>query len=239
MKKLLATTLIVAMGASISMADALAPILADGNDQVAYGDGTGKWFGQSENRIGKESTARYNAFIIPFALPTLSAGESISSASISLNVKSQSGPYGGDTAWNIDVYGVRASNSSVVDLNNDGFIGANDAGATKVDDNFFVVDPVSSVALGVHSSSAAGETALGAWLQTLYTGSVPNQTYAFLRFNSDDAAMVFGRYLTVYSGNATSNQPALTITTIPEPATLGLVGAVAGAMLFIRRKFMI
>ena len=29
------------------------------------------------------------------------------------------------------------------------------------------------------------------------------------------------------------------IETVPEPATLGMVGAVAGAMLFIRRRFMI
>lgn len=237
MKKILVTMMALGLVASASMADVLSPVLADINDQVAYGDGTGKWVGQASNRIGKEAAAKYNAFIIPFALPTLSAGESISSASISLNVTQQS-VQNGDTAWNIDVYGVRANNSSVVDLNNDAYIGANDGGATKVEDNFFSgLD--SSIALGVYSSSAAGETALGAWLQTLYTGSVPNQTYAFLRFNSDDAAMVVGRYLTVDSGNAGSNQPALTITTIPEPATLGLVAGFAGAILFIRRRFMI
>jgi hypothetical protein len=36
-----------------------------------------------------------------------------------------------------------------------------------------------------------------------------------------------------------ANIDSVTLSQVPEPATLGMVGAVAGAMLFIRRRFMI
>jgi hypothetical protein len=243
MKKIAKRILTVFMLSAVFVqADVLTAVLSDGADQELYGDGTAKWVGQTTARIGADAATRQNSYVMPFLLPTLPEGQSITSVSLDITLKSQSyvKADGADPVWNIDLYGVRASDSVAVDLNNDGYMGENDAAATKIEDNFFEgINLV--IAPGDYSTSAAGSIALGDWLQSYYTGNTPNQTYAFLRLSPDLATLYAdaggSRYLEIYTGNDGTNAPELIITTgvIPEPATTGMLGVGALAIALIRR----
>ena len=229
MKKILATPLIVAMGASISMADVLPPITSDGADQEIYSDGTSKWVGQSTGRIGTGGPGLIDATMVyVFQLPTIAAGQSVSEATLSFDITAINSFNPGDLV-DLDIYGVRSDSASTVDAVND----YRSAGSTLLEAS--VLNQNS--ALGVHSTTAA--TVFGTWIQSLYDGGAVAGDYAFVSLQTVTVNALTARYYTV--GTATGAvTPTLNLTTaIPEPATIGLVAAISGAMLFIRRRFMI
>ena len=82
------------------------------------------------------------------------------------------------------------------------------------------------VAAGVPAPArAAGETSALIYIQ-VQNGSVGSEANNGLRFWSDE-------------GDSGNSAPELDMQTIPEPATLGLIAVMGGAILFIRRRFMI
>lgn len=239
MNKLLFTSLALVLTALNAQA-ATHNISSGTTDQERYGDGGSNWVGQSTSNIGKSSVSG-NAFIFVFELPTLAPGETISSANFSTYVSSNGNIFNGtDSVWNIDLYGVRTSDSSTV-LAADFFMEANDTSATKIQDNFWAdLNSASSApAVGEHSTSIAGDSALTAWLNSLYTGTTPNQTYAFMRLNADKAPteITNSRFVTIQTGNGT-NLPVLQITSaIPEPSSYAtLVGFSALGFVMLRRR---
>ena len=226
MKKLLVTMMALGLVASASMADVLAPITSDANDQEIYSNGTSKWVGQSTGRIGTGGPGAIDATMVyVFALPTLPAGQSVSAATLSFDVTAINTFNPGDLL-DMDIYGVGSRSSSAVDAVNDYRSGSLlEAGLLN-----------QSATLGVHSTTAA--SVFGTWVQSLYDGGAVAGDYAFVSLQTTAVNPTASTYYTV--GTSSGSAPTLTLTTaIPEPATLGLVATFAGAILFIRRRFMI
>lgn len=243
MKKVIIVALAVTLCASVSMASVIT-LTSNPKDQVVYGINTNPpaWVGQATARVGYDVISKQgDAYIMVFTLPTLPAGETISSASlytystvtVGNNVKS----------WNIDVYGVRAADSTAVSTN-DFFDGANDPNATKVIDDYVQIITTNKTAVGAYYSTT--NTSFGAWLTTLYTGNVPNYSNAFVRMNADVAYanmtnnagyQIASCYPTFATGDdpIVSQRPVLTLYTIPEPATVGMLGLGALVTLLGRR----
>ena len=224
MKKILATTLIMAMGASVSVADILT-INADGNDTTWRSNGSSVWVGQSTARVGGEQAGSYNSHVMPFLLPTLPVGHAISDVNITAIVDSTSnldlvGEY-------VDIEGIRTSATS-------GTLATDVSGTVIANDLYELTAgfPTGTVIFG------AGTAGFTSYIQGLYDAGKAGE-YVFLSLTPGAVPANNSRYFTIQSGNG-GTAPALNITTaIPEPATLGLIGAVAGAMIFIRRRFMI
>jgi hypothetical protein len=205
------------------MAGQLSPVSSEKSDQQLCGGGP-VWVGQNSARVGYDTTNNMGAvFVAVFALPTLPEGETVTSAALAINVLAPQGVFGGELDWNIDVYGVRSSGSSKV-LPTDFFDGEDDTNATKVIDNFITVKGDSPAAVGSRKSGSSD--AFGAWLKTLYTGNVPNQTYAIVRLNSDIPFAGYkhkknpdlqnaSRFLKIGTGDSEKAEarPMLTITT--------------------------
>ena len=99
------------------------------------------WVGQTTARIGRDVAAGGlgNNYLAVFALPTLASGESISSADFQFNLKTTATNFNGEDPFNIDVYGVRGSNSSAVIDVADFFVGADDTGTTKIEDDILTL----------------------------------------------------------------------------------------------------
>ena len=241
MKKLLVTTLIVAMGASVSMATMI-NVDADGADLGLFGNGTTAtsaiWAGQASAYLA--NNANWGEYISVFQLPDL-GGESVSNVTLKVALKADTWQNWG----NVDIYGVRSSASATVALSDYGVYGDNAGNGTKVQDNFFL----SGTGDGTYqdySTDASGNTAFKSWLVDQYT-NVGVGGYVFLRLQPDGLTSAHGisAGTSEYTDTAGNNggvggsTPVLTIETIPEPATLGLVAGFAGAIIFIRRKFMI
>ncbi len=74
-----------------------------------------------------------------------------------------------------------------------------------------------------------------------YVGGLSGATDATNLFSGTETVTKLGFY--AYAGHSNStqagaNSPAFIVEAIPEPATLGMVAAVGGGLLFIRRRFM-
>ena len=235
MRRVLAITLVLAFGTSVSMA-ALINIDADLLDQQARGNGTTatslNWSGQASDQI---SGAQSGELIVQFALPDL-AGGTISSANLlaSLNAPTWQ-------AWgNVDVYGVRYSSAVAVALTDYAPFSDAAGNGTKIMDNFYVSGSGTAAYVDLNTDATA-DTALATWLTDQYTAGAVAGDYVFLRFQPDSMDAVTSHAVAFATANtAGETTPVLTIeTVIPEPATLGLVSVFAGAILFIRRRFMI
>lgn len=245
MKKIITTAVLAVFCAAGSNAD-LINVTANTADQQLSGDGTLTWVGQTTSRLGFDSvTKKSDVIIIPFALPVLPEGESILSASFSINVTLSQSIFGGEPNWNVDLYGIRAGSTPAAVWASDFYDGPDDPAHTKLTDNFIQVIGNTATPTGTYTSSS---DSIAEWLQTFYTGNTPNQTYVFFRVNPDVAFLsytnasgtqVASRFLTVATAdNATAAlRPVLSLTTgvIPEPATVGMLGLGALITLLIRR----
>ncbi|WP_458628303.1 choice-of-anchor Q domain-containing protein [Winogradskyella sp. PC D3.3] len=139
------------------------------NDNTSWG-----WVGQTTARLGHNNA---QAYIIPFQLPVLQPGESITSADLAVEVISYSNQ---PSNANIDLYGLPFRTTSVVDLNTDYFVGASDTSATLIQDNIFE-DNVTGL-VNLHSNSQQN---LVSYLNAQYTAGAVGGDYVFLRFSAD------------------------------------------------------
>jgi hypothetical protein len=220
MKQMMITITALALTAAASNAETLKPVTSSIKDQQVCGNGELVWAGQTTARIGFDTVVRMgDAYIAVFKLPALPAGEIIKSASLSVNITVPQSVHPGDLDWNVDVYGVRSSDTEAV-LASDFFDGADDVKATKVIDNFVAIKGAAPATAGI-CDSGKSET-FGAWLQTLYADGAPKQKYAVVRLNPDVAFGDFkkggqyqlsSKFLQIGTGDHADVKPAMTITT--------------------------
>ncbi len=211
--------LMLALGVtSVVKADLITADSGDGTvDATAVVD-TGSFNAQA----GQLVTDR--AFIIPFLLPTLGAGEIFDTADLRLMLFGSGG-----VTFNADVYGLSRLSAVSSILPADFFIGASDATATLIQDDFFTP---TSPGLGTPvNSDATGDANLTAWLNTQYNSGANAGQFVFIRVNSDVNPTGDFRYdvLTQNAGGATE-KPLITYSAVvPEPGTavLMLVGLLA------------
>ena len=171
-----------------------------------------------------------DASIAIFALPTLGAGESITTA----NYNDYVGRVFSGTAPAVDLTAVRVSNSTTI-------LGTDYSGGTLIQASIFDLASLGGVGTPPANpdvnTDAAGDAALAAWLQAQYTGSTPNATYAFLRLKGQTDTGGFTGY-NLTNGNV-AEKAQLTIesdtTGIPEPTTVALC-LIAGLAIVSRRK---
>ncbi|KAB1068067.1 T9SS type A sorting domain-containing protein [Tamlana haliotis] len=165
------------------------------NNNTAWG-----WVGQTTARLGYNSG---QAYVIPFQLPVLQAGESVSVADLSVEVISYSNQ---PTTTNIDLYGLPYRTTSGVDLNSDYFMGASDSASTLIKDNIFVDD-----ATGTISLDGSSKQNLVNYINAQYSLGAVGGDFVFIRFNPDaNSAETWN--LASQNHNDSSFRPVLNIT---------------------------
>jgi hypothetical protein len=177
--------------------------------------------------------------ILPFALPSIPAGEEISSVTLSILTKNQTSNL---PVANADLYGLGVDAGPAVDADGSHyFAGADDttAGVVKLQ-NDFLVPADASAADTRHESND-----LGAYIQSLYAAGAAAGDFALLRLSYDQAVnldahnryLFWSRQATSTTENTSDRFPLLVINTVavPEPATSGLL-ATAGLALLARRR---
>ncbi len=208
-------SLIIALGvASVAKADFITADSGDGTVDATSVVDTGSFNAQA----GQLVTDR--AFIIPFQLPTLALGEVFGTADLRMMLFGQNAVA---DDFNADVYGLNRMAGVSDILSSDFYIGAFDASATLIQDNFFTP---TSPGLGTPvNSDATGDANLAAWLNAQYSGGANAGQFVFLRVNADENPAGDARYdvLTQNAGGATE-KPLITYSAVvPEPGTAGLL----------------
>jgi len=172
-----------------------------------------------------------NCAVVVFALPDL-GGETISAASLSVDL--YTGYPGGVNDWpkSLNLYGVRYGSSSAVLTSDFAPVSADPGNGTLIQLGIFTMPSSGVYAWDSYETDAAGDAALAAWIADQYAAGAQAGDYVFLRFNLDKPT---ANSVQIASANSVDhNIPVLTITTIPEPATLGLLAL--GALTALRRR---
>jgi len=224
-----------AVSASVLTAYSQAP------DQSLYGIASNAlpWINSTTIRVGYEIDSKGGiAYVMVFRLPTLAAGETISSASLSMYETASVG--NNKRSFNLDVYGVRAANSTTVKTNqfdSDFYEGPSDPLSTKLVDNFFSVITTNPTPAGVYSNAPAA--AFGSWLASFYNGATPLYSNVFIRINADIAfnnytnssqgASTFATFASGDYTNAVQRPTLIMYTTVPPPPVSAPV--ITGALL--------
>lgn len=226
----LSTIASVAMIAAVSLADLIVPANT-ADTYSANGGVTLRPVTDTTLRIGQGATADsadyYQMAVIPFLLPDLPAGERIDTASLSIEV-TQNAYANLSSGQNLNIIGVRSATSSTV-------LAADFSGGTTVASSVLYMDYDVPGIVADHTFSSAG---LADYLQSIYDapGYVSGSTYVFLRLAPNEPDVRANSYLIIASANhTTASVPTLTLTTIPEPATVGMLGFGTLMILMIRR----
>ncbi|MCK5788165.1 MAG: T9SS type A sorting domain-containing protein [Chlamydiia bacterium] len=177
------------------------PVNGDTADQEIYNDGSkAKWPGQSTARIGGGKADQLSSLVIPFQIPFITNGEVVSSASLSINLKSLHK----NLIGNIDVYGLTSSSSSTVRSDYDEV-------GVLVYDNIIT----NSTALGDVTVSG---TDFADFINDQIANGAQVGDYIFLRLEADSNEDAYN-FWDVYTSDG-SPQPSLTLETGPAPVTV-------------------
>lgn len=166
------------------------------------------------------SVERTKSPILVFQLPSLGAGVTFSSATLSFNLTAKSG-----SGVNLNLLGINSTNAS-------SFVGSGlfNAGATTLQ---------SSIATPSTAAGTVTSQNLSTWLNNRYGAGANAGQYVFLRLDtSTSMSSLFDASYTIASADS-GIAPYLTYTTtaVPEPGIYGLIGAGAlGAAALIRRR---
>jgi hypothetical protein len=220
---------------------------------------TGRAGSNNSNNLGR-------AYIIPFQLPTLAAGQTFTSASFTVYFAANNGfggalgvyPDGVNANFDADLYGLRERSSSTV-LTSDYYQGSGSgtptfdtaAGTLLLQHDFMTPSLTTPTDVSAQMTSTAGGASLAAYLNAEYALGGAG-SYVFLRLSADsnaayDPAIPAGNngynyaynYFTFDQGtvNGQSVVPAITYSTaVPEPATAGLAMVASGVFLARRRR---
>ncbi len=175
------------------------------SDQGVYSGGTLRWVGQSSGRVGGATGTQDGALIFVFQLPSLGAGESITSASLDINLlRIANSPQG-----NVDLYGLGFRNTPTV-LAADyyqGPLGGDLTGVFEIQDDF----STQASAIGRLTSNETGKVNLSAYINAQYQAGASAGDYIFIRLNPDVAEVTNYHYWEFSTANS-SNAPFITLT---------------------------
>ena len=231
-------TMVVAVVVSTSSATALPPSIVIQSDPAdVYIDANGAIGSFPRGRVGTggdDFAIFAENLVFFFPLPSLAPGQSIATADLAFNyVELRDNP-----EFNADLYGIGWIHNPPTYNANWFFNGALDtrtgntletnlgnSSVQKLQDNVMVT----SMPLGIVHTNAGGDAQLATFLQSLYAHGAHGGDFALLRLNPDNLMPPtdFRRGYTVEFAEG-SMPPVLTLTTVPEPATLAM--AVVGAL---------
>ena len=174
--------------------------------------------------------------IYVFKLPSLSAGETVTGASFQAYLSEVQTNL---ASFNVDMYVTRVGSGTTYDYATDFGDGPTPAPVLgTLIQNDFVTPTTPKDALV--NTSAAGNTALLNYLNL--PGNYVGGSYLFVRLNGDYSNLQnqeWANFMTADKGSQAGSaglMPTLTLTTVPEPASLALLGLSGLAMLRRRRQ---
>ena len=220
--------MVVMLMASVAMADLMSVTAANTDRQglVYATSNVLAYVAQTTARVGDDSAGNALVYIIPFQLPALTGGTTISSISLDLYAGTKTSF--STNNFYIDILGIRVSSSSTV-LTNDATPGS----ATLIADNVQLVNK--NVTVPLDASYTLGTS----YFQNIYdTDANAAGKYVFLLLRTDGTdPYVSNSYLSYSTADDATlgNRPVLNINTIPEPATVGMLGLGALVALLARR----
>lgn len=185
-------------------------VISDVNDRGVRGFSTNLNVGASNCRIGSETAGQITVFVLPFLLPELPAGESVTNAVLNLYSEANANPNG---QARVDIRGVRTADTAVVQS-------SDSTNGTLLVDGAYVLDS----SLPVNQMLSFSSDALAAWVRDAYSGGGTGK-YVFLTAAPDVANTAGSRYVTVSSANtnAVAQQPALVLQTGSSSSTQAVV----------------
>ncbi len=229
----LALAILVAAGVSADAAmfdvtsdpgDTTIGLNTEGVPGVHWNGATTMIIGDDNAQYGKDDVAA----VAVFQLPDL-GGEAIESANLACRMTW--GKYA--LSGGVDVYATRYASSKSVIVDDYGWgQPLTTGGGTLIQDDL-IVHAGEAQEMATFETDDAADAVLAAWLADAYAGGAVAGDYVFIRFNGDaQSANTFN----LVSGNHTTEMPpTLTITTVPEPATLSVL-ALGGLAVLCRRR---
>ena len=220
---------------------------ASGNGLYQFQD-----VGNYENRIGELYDPGAEAYVIPFKLPTLAAGDVFTAANLQTQLYAIAGtPANADLAGLGTLVAPLVSASATVGLT-DYYQGATpDPTATLIQSAYLTSStPLrTSGTTGFVTNSTAGELALTAYLNAAYDGGAHAGDYVFLRVSYDvnqptpngnnayelltaDAGGSLERPQINFTYGLAPTPPA----GVPEPSSYMMLGMGVGVLLFMLRR---
>lgn len=202
-----------------------ATITGDTNDLEIHDNGSSVWVGQADMRVGGASSSYDGVAVFLFELPTLGAGESVQSASLSFELLQISNSF----TFDADLYGLPYRTTASVNAGSDYYDGAyaGDGGATALQEDIMT----DSMSLGVITTDSSGSVALVDYLNAQYNAGAVGGDFVAIRISPDTTDAANYRYYVVGSANHGTAKPVLTVEvgqggdTTPPSVPTGLVAS--------------